>query len=103
MMASSVLLPQPEGPSRHTNSPWRMLSDTSSSAITVCEVSRPTKVIDTWSIVIIGEDAAPTALSRAARSGAFTCSRSAATSDFYRDELVVVDGLGVRNEVQNAE
>src|SRR3954471_627310 len=102
MMASSVLLPQPEGPSKHTNSPWRILSETSSSATTVCEASRPTNVIDTRSMAIIGETA-PTALSRPGRSGAFTCSRSPATSDFYRRKLVVVDRLRFRDEVENAE
>ena len=34
IMASSVLLPQPEGPSRQTNSPWPISSETSSSACT---------------------------------------------------------------------
>src|SRR5215216_4236529 len=102
MMASSVLLPQPEGPSRHTNSPWRILSETSSSATTVCEASRPTKVIDTWSIAIIG-DAASTAPSTKVRLGAFARSRSAAMSEFYRHELVVVDGLGFGNEIENAQ
>src|SRR3954466_6574104 len=102
MMASSVLLPQPEGPSNHTNSPWRIFRETSSSATTVCEASRPRNVIDTWSIAIIAGDT-PTALSRAARSGTFARSRSAATSDFYRHKLVVVDRFRFRDEVENAE
>jgi len=33
MMLSSVLLPQPDGPSRHTNSPRLISSETLSSAI----------------------------------------------------------------------
>src|SRR4051812_44339530 len=103
IMASSVLLPQPEGPSRHTNSPWRIFRETSSRATTVCEASRPTNVIDTLSMAIIGEDAARASSSRADRSGTFALSRSAATSDFYRDELVVVDRFRFRDEVENAE
>src|SRR5712675_2761906 len=50
--ASSVDLPQPEGPSKQTNSPWRMSSDTLSSACTFCDASRPAKTIDTRSIAM---------------------------------------------------
>jgi hypothetical protein len=32
MMRSKVVLPQPEGPKKHTNSPGSMLSDTSRKA-----------------------------------------------------------------------
>src|SRR3954462_12166857 len=99
--ASSVLLPQPEGPSRQTNSPWRIVSETSSSAVTVRAASAPTNVIDTRSIVIMAECAALDALSRVDRSELVDC--SAGTSEFYRHELVVVDHLGVRDEVEDAE
>jgi hypothetical protein len=47
MMLRSVLLPQPEGPSRQTNSPLRTSIETSSSACTLCAASRPVKVIET--------------------------------------------------------
>ena len=47
MMLSKVDLPQPDGPSRQTNSPLRISSETSSSASTLCAASRPMKFIDT--------------------------------------------------------
>src|SRR4051812_36316704 len=96
--ASSVLLPQPEGPSRQTNSPWPIVSETSSSAVAVRAASAPPNVIETWSILIMAGEAAADALSRADLSDLVDC--SAGTSEFYRHELVVVDHLGVRDEVE---
>src|SRR5262245_23488936 len=99
MMLSSVLLPQPEGPSRQTNSPLRMSSETSSRARTLCDASRPTKVIETRSTLMA---AAPdAAASDAEATGAWIRWLSAVTSDFYRDELVVVDHLRIRDEVED--
>src|SRR5215467_12343327 len=98
MMLSSVLLPQPEGPSRQTNSPLRISSETSSSACTLCEASRPGKVIDTWSMAMT-----PGASSRAVLVNASACCCSGVTSQVYRDELVVVNRFRLRNEVEDAE
>src|SRR5215468_24886 len=104
MMLSSVLLPQPDGPSRQTNSPLRISSETSSSACTLCEASRPAKVIDTWSIAMTASSAmTPGASSRVVLVNASACWCSVVTSQVYRDELVVVNRLRLRNEVEDAE
>src|SRR5215470_16161545 len=97
-MLSSVLLPQPEGPSRQTNSPLRISSETSSSACTLCEASRPPKVIDTWSTAMT-----PGASSWVVLVNASACCGSAVTSQVYRDELVVVNDFRLRDEVEDAE
>src|SRR5215470_239315 len=98
MMLSSVLLPQPEGPSRQTNSPLRISSEMSSSACTLCEASRPPNVIDTWSTAMT-----PGASSRVVLVNASACCCSAVTSQVYRDELVVVNDFRLRDEVEDAE
>src|SRR5258705_2037274 len=97
MMLSSVLLPQPEGPRRQTNSPLRISSETSSSACTLCAASRPANVIDTWSTTTGGDSL------RVDPEGAAAALVSAITSELHRHELVVVDGLRLRHEVQDAE
>src|SRR5436190_1984574 len=103
MMLSSVLLPQPEGPSRQTNSPLRMSTETSSSACTLCAASRPVKTIDTWSTAMVGTAAAPAAASRMDMIAASVRWRSAVTSELHRHELVVVDRLRLRDEVQDSQ
>src|SRR6267142_1236372 len=96
MMLSSVLLPQPDGPSRQTNSLLRISSEMSSSACTLCEASCPEKVIDTWSTAM-------TVSSRVVLVNAWACCCSAVTSQVYRDELVVVNDFRLRDEVEDAE
>src|SRR5437016_3220045 len=97
MMLSSVLLPQPEGPSRQTNSPLRISSETSSSACTLCAASRPANVIDTRSTTTGGGAA------RVDTDGAAAARVSAITSELHRNELVVVDCLRLRHEVEDTE
>src|SRR5262245_32491187 len=45
MRRSVVVLPQPEGPSSVTNSPWAMASETSSTAVTTRSRARAGKVL----------------------------------------------------------
>src|SRR4051794_21425745 len=102
MMASSVDLPQPEGPSRQTNSPLRISSDTLSSACTFCDASRPAKTIDTPSIAI-AVGAAAFARLASATDAAAAAATPAVTSELHRDELIVVDRLGIRDKVEDFE
>src|SRR5258705_7591467 len=100
MMPSSVLLPQPEGPSRQTNSPLRISSDTSSSACTRWLGSRPGNTIDTWSIAITGACAPDARADAVVAPPAFPAS---VTSEFHRYELVVVDRARIRQRFEDAE
>src|SRR5688500_4733719 len=100
MMLSSVLLPQPDGPSRQTNSPLRISTDTSSSASTRWLGSRPGNSIDTWSTTIAGA-CAPDAC--AVAFVAPLVLPPSVTSELHRHELVVVDGARVRQRVEDAE
>src|SRR6266436_2287594 len=100
MLASSVDLPQPEGPSRQTNSPLRISSDTLSSACTFCDASRPAKTFDTRSIAMAVGAVARGGLASVMDAAVAT---SGATSELHRNKLVVVDGLGIRNEVEDFE
>src|SRR5882724_625517 len=100
MLASSVDLPQPEGPSRQTNSPLRMSSETLSSAWTFCEASRPAKTIDTRSIAIAVAAAAFVRVASVMDAAAAT---PAVTSELHRNKLIVVDRPGLRDEVEDFE
>src|SRR5258708_6606838 len=97
--ASSVDLPQPEGPSRQTNSPCRMSSDTLSSACTFCDASRPANTIDTRSIAM----AVGTLAGVESIMGGATAILSSVTSEFHRHEGVVIDRFGLRHEVEDFE
>src|SRR5258708_565570 len=103
MWASSVDLPQPEGPSRQTNSPWRMSSDTLSRAWTFCDASRPAKTIDTRSIAMaVGALAVLETIiwdGSGRRNGKSVT--SSVTSEFHGDEFVVMDDFRLRNEVED--
>src|SRR5262245_5241087 len=100
MMLSSVLLPQPDGPSRQTNSPLRISSETSSSASTRWLGSRPGNSIDTWLTEIAGACPPDTFVDAVAAPLAFP---PALTSELHRHELVVVDRARVRQRVEDAE
>ncbi len=49
---SSVDLPQPDAPRRHTNSPWRTVSEMSSSAVTLPDPDEKTLVTPSIRTVI---------------------------------------------------
>src|SRR6185503_12862836 len=100
MMLSSVLLPQPDGPSRQTNSPLRMPSETSSSASTRWLGSRPGNSIDTWSTEMTGA-CVPDARADAAVPPPTL--PPAVTSELHRHELIVVDRPCVRQRIEDAE
>src|SRR6187402_3136396 len=99
MMLSSVDLPQPEGPSRQTNSPRRMSRVMTSSACTRCDASRPGKIIDTCSTAIA---AAPAARPDDA-AVVIVASPPAVTSELHWNELVIVDRPGLRDRLQDTE
>src|SRR5262245_29560050 len=100
MMLSSVLLPQPDGPSRQTNSPLRISSETSSSASTRWLGSRPGNSIDTWLTEIAGACAPDVPVDAVAAPLAFP---PALTSKLHRHELVVVDRARIWQRIEDAE
>src|SRR5262245_2365787 len=100
MMLSNVLLPQPDGPSRQTNSPLRISSETSSSASTRWLGSRPGNSIDTRSTAIAGACVADAWPDAVVAPLAFP---PTLTSELHRHELVVIDRARIRQRIEDAE
>src|ERR1700722_10905631 len=99
-MLRSVLLPHPDGPKRHTNSPRRMSSDTLSSARTDCgELMSPKRWLTLRIEIASGLSAAP--CEWAARTWLSTSVRS--FLEFHGRETSVVKVLGLRHLPENAE
>src|SRR5688572_25820518 len=113
MMFSSVLFPQPDGPSRVRNSPCLISNDTLSSASTVRGAPVSPKRCVTPRTEMAGASVAAAVVGakfkRAPRSG-YSLKPAQATQpgclesvNFHRHEAAVVEGGRCRHEIQDRE